>query len=230
MWRRSRTWNSGQVFCPRAHVNSLANKCFTLTLSCLLLIVTLCVNYKQSVASITPSSRWQEQLFFISMVSSKLHHRQYHAARNGWHFQPFTSHAISDPLFGLVGFAELCGLSEPAGRGRPSSRGSARAAPPGQRGAVTSGARPRPTRALQFTETLLALKLIIHHWLSIFEQGLYLRGSRFNHLVSNRFKSHGPWGGGRETVTVTCILRKTVQAPLSLSPYANLLPSIAGPS
>lgn len=40
MWRRSHTWNSGQVFCPHAHVNSLANKRSTVTLSCLLLILT----------------------------------------------------------------------------------------------------------------------------------------------------------------------------------------------
>uniref|UniRef100_A0A8C0VPR8 Transmembrane anterior posterior transformation 1 n=1 Tax=Cyanistes caeruleus TaxID=156563 RepID=A0A8C0VPR8_CYACU len=70
----------------------------------------------------------------------------------------------------------------------PGGAGSAAAAPPGppqpgQRGAVTSSARPRPTRALQFIETLLALKLIIHHSLSIFEQGLYL------HLSLLRFIS-----------------------------------------
>lgn len=138
-------------------------------------------------------------------------------------------------FLGLAGLPELCGQG---------SRGPARAARPGQRGAVTSGARPGPTRALPFIETLLALELIIHHSLSIFEQGLYLRSSRFNHLVSNRFEllSHGPWGGERETVTATVgrgrgacnrdrrtrFAKKPAEGPLVLSPHANPVPSAAG--
>lgn len=99
----------------------------------------------------------------------------------------------------MVGLVELCGLLKPCGaRWAPCEAGGA-GPEPRQRGAVTSSARPRPPRALPFVETLLALKLMIDHSLSIFEQGLYLRGSRFNHVVCNCFEllSHGPWGRGR---------------------------------
>lgn len=150
-------------------------------------------------------------------------------------------HAISG-RFSVQGVSlSSAGSSSPEGRGRLRAIRAGRARQPrpppgppqrGQRGAVTSNARPRPTRALQFIETLLALKLIIHHSLSISEQGLYLRSSRFNHLVSNCFEllPHGQRGGEgeRETVTVTSVLRKAAEGPLGLSPYANPAPSAAG--
>lgn len=170
MWRRSRTWNSGQVFCPRAHANSPANKCFTVTLSCLLL--TIMFVYKLQAAC-GRNDYFSLVLSLASLItaSTKL---------PGTNSTSSTSRArrFQALFLGLAGLLELVGaLGAPQSprwaRCGPGGAASAPSGPPqpGQRRAVTSSARPRPTRALRFIETLLALKLIIHHSLAIFEQG-----------------------------------------------------------
>ncbi|KAL2305317.1 hypothetical protein Nmel_007299, partial [Mimus melanotis] len=171
-----------QVFCPHAHVNASANKCFTVTLSCPLLTLTF-VYKLQAVCS--RNNNFSLVWSLPSLITATLQEPR-----------------DSRPCFSAGGARRalrapqaLRGAGAPCGPGGAGSAGQPR---PGQRGAVTSSARPRPTRALQFIGTLLALKLIIHHSLSIFEQGLYLRGSRFNHLVSNCFELLPPARGGVE--------------------------------
>ncbi|XP_017583071.1 PREDICTED: uncharacterized protein LOC108445046 [Corvus brachyrhynchos] len=173
-----------------------ANKCFTATLSCLLLIIMFVYklqavrgrnNYFSLVWSlaslITASTTLPEQTAFPALHEP----RDFGPCFSGWWGSPSSAGSSS-----LAGPAEL--RARRAGRAR-QPRLPPGPPQPGQRRAVTSRARPRPPSAPQFTETLLALKLIIDQSLSIFEQGLYLRGSRFSHAVCNCFEllSHCPW-------------------------------------
>lgn len=190
MWRRSCTWNSGQVFCPRAHVNSTSKqvlRCY-LELSASYIHVYSCINHKHfETGTITFHfyGLWQALLPAVSscqhltaFLASALHKPQdfrpsvltlvLWAGRARWPLRSPRAQVRAQQASGAV-TAPACPWGRWARRQQLLPEASPRrAVQTWGAPSVTSSGRWCRTHVTQSTEIVLALGLIIHLSLSIF--------------------------------------------------------------